>query len=158
MIVNLTPDEGYAAAAVAAAQQIRSVLYDREHDHGGHSRRGQRKRWADTIHGLMAEMALAKALQITWTPGGTRVTTGDVGDKIEVRATEHPAGHLLVYPKDSDAAPFVLMVGHFPEFRIAGWVYGREAKHSDYWRDDKDPPCFWVPQRVLGSIKTLPQA
>ena len=153
--VEITADEAVAAAAAGAIQQIRSVLRERGRDHGGVSRRQQRLRWADSIHGMMAEMAVAKYLGVTWTPGAQAVKRGDVAEAIEVRATEHENGHLLVYDSDSDAAPFVLAVGHFPCFYLAGWLYGADCEQQRYWQRDKDPPCYWVQQNHLMDVQVL---
>jgi hypothetical protein len=83
-----------------------------------------------------------------WTPGGADVSHGEVGGRIEVRATEHQDGHLLVYPSDRDDAWFVLAIGHFPEFRIAGCIKALDAKRYPLNERSK-PRCHWVPQSDL---------
>lgn len=148
-LVTMTAEDAISAASVATLQMVRKIAKQRNGDHGGRSERGMRERWADGIHGSMAEIALSHALNLSWTPGGMHISHGDVGNKLEVRATEHSNGHLLVYHADADDSLFVLMVGHYPLFRIAGCILGAAAKQAEFWRDDTDPSCFWVPQGAL---------
>ena len=141
------------ASSVATLQMLRKIANQRNHDHGHKAKRGMRERWADGIHGLMGEIALARALNLPWTPGGLFVSRGDVANKIEVRATEYASGHLLIYEDDENDSPFVLMTGHYPVFRIAGAIRAGLAKeHGAWWKPNADPPCWWVPQFALSEI------
>jgi hypothetical protein len=133
-------------------QMMRKISRERHGDHGGSSKRTMRDRWADSIHGMMGEIALARALGLPWTPGGIEVTRGDVANKLEVRATERLSGHLLIYPNEADASIFVLMIGHYPQFRIAGSITAADAKQDQWWRSETDPPCWWVPQKALSPV------
>lgn len=153
--IELTAEDALAAASVATVQIVRKVHSNRNKDHGGTSARAMRLRFADGIHGIMAEIALARVLNLAWTPGGIRVSRGDVGGKIEVRVTEHPGGHLLVYENDDDSSPFVLMVGHYPGFRAAGYILARDAKRREWFNAKADPPGYWVPQAALNDLETL---
>lgn len=144
--IPVTAEDAICASSVATLQILRKVAKQRNGDHGGRSVRGLRERWADGIHGLMAEIALSRALNLPWTPGGMKISHGDVGNVLEVRATEHRAGHLLIYTEDKDSSVFALMIGHYPEFRLAGYIVGIAAKKPEFWRDNADPPCWWVPQ------------
>lgn len=150
-LVRLTAEDAMCASAVATMQMLRKVAKDRGGDHGATSGRGMRERWADGVHGAMAELALSRALHLEWTPGGMTVSHGDVANKIEVRATERATGHLLVYRADPSDALFVLMIGHYPTFRVAGCMLASDAKNERWWRD-ADPGCFWVPQSALYDI------
>jgi hypothetical protein len=147
--ITLSAEAAISAASVATLQILRKIAKQRNGDHGGRSDRGMRERWADGIHGSMAEVALSQALNLAWTPGGMRISRGDVGNMLEVRATEHLGGHLIVYEDDADESLFVLMIGHFPSFRIAGCMLGKSAKQQQWWRQDKDPASYWVPQSAL---------
>jgi hypothetical protein len=149
MRVRITAEDALCAVNVAALQMLRKVANGRAGDHGGTSKRSMRIRWADTIHGMMGEIALAHALHMEWTPGGMHIKRGDVDSDIEVRATEHADGHLLIYPDDLDDGTFVLMIGHYPLFDAVGWMTAREAKRPEWWREDADPPCWWVPKNEV---------
>ena len=149
VLIKLVAEDVWCAVSVATMQMLRKIAKERNGDHGATSDRGMRQRWADGIHGAMAEIALARALHLEWTPGGKLVTHGDVANRLEVRATERENGHLLIYPNDADESLFVLMIGHYPVFRIAGCILAAAAKKTDWWHADADPACFWVPQSAL---------
>jgi len=151
MLIHITPEECMAAVSVAAVQMIRREGKNRRTDHGGVSSRGKRLRWADGVHGCLAELAVCKAMRCLWTPGGSDISKGEVGGVVEVRATEHQNGNLLIYPSDDDGSWFVLAVGHYPEFRIAGCIRGRDAKRFPL-NAASDPPCHWVPQDELSPV------
>lgn len=155
MCPKLSAEDALCAASVATLQMVRKVANNRNHDHGYLAKRGMRERWADTLHGMMGEIALAHALDLPWTPGGMNVSRGDVAHRIEVRATEHPNGHLLIYDDDDRDRVFVLMIGHYPVFRIAGGMIAADARNGGWWRPDSDPPCFWVPQASLLNVPEL---
>ena len=152
MCAELSAEDAMCAASVATLQMVRKIANGRNGDHGGRSLRSMRERWADVIHGLMGEIALARTLNLPWTPGGMFVSCGDVANKLEVRATEYQSGHLLIYDSDPVESPFVLMIGHYPQFAIAGGIVGKNARCEEWWRPDADPPCWWVPQPALTDI------
>lgn len=149
---RLTAEDALTAAAVGSVWMLRKLAHKRNSDHGGLSTRGLRLRWADTIHGIMGEIALSRMLNVAWTPGGIEISFGDVGYFFEARATEHVDGHLTLYQRDKDHSLFVLLVGEFPDFRAVGCMRGSKAKNPIWWRADKDPPCWWVPQRALDDL------
>ena len=144
MKIKITNYDAIVAAVEATKHMINKHEESRNTDHGGRSRRGFKARWADTFHGFMGEIAVARALGLEWTPGGRQVSTGDVDNKIEVRTTDHPAGHLLIYNRDADNSRFYLVRGDFPYMDVVGWMVARDAKQKKYWRDNSDPPCYWV--------------
>lgn len=149
--VRLSPEEAFAATNAGLLEIVRKVSRGRDIDHGGRSLRPMRVRIADAIHGKMAEFAGARCLGRAWTPGGADISTGDVDDRVEIRGTEHEHGHLLLYERDREIAhrEFVLMVGNYPDFRLAGWIVGSEGMLDRFWHDDADPPCWWVSQSAL---------
>jgi hypothetical protein len=152
LTVTLTAEDAFQAVSVATVQMLRKMAKDRPNGHGGPSVRGMRERWADSIHGAMGELALSHILHKEWTPGGMSITKGDVANRLEVRATEHKTGHLLIYRNDPDEAFYALMIGHYPVFRLAGGMFGDLAKRDQWWRPNADPPCWWIPQADLFDI------
>lgn len=155
MEIILNREEGLAAAERGADQQIGVYENSRWHDHGSRSKRSLRLRWADSIHGAMAEAAVSKLLGLPVTPGKTgRITYGDIGGFIEVRATEWNSGHLIIYKSDPVDVPFILVVGHYPKFRAAGFVINKDLEDR-WWRADKDPASWWVPQSALSPMGDL---
>ena len=59
-------------------------------------------------------------------------------------------------PRHKDERAFVLAVGTAPRFRIAGWMWGRDAKQQEFWKDPAGGrPAFFVPQDRLAPIAEL---
>lgn len=149
--IEITNDEAMAASSIATLQMLRKVTMSRKTDHGSFSKRRFRERLGDTFLGLVGEIAVSKYLNKSWSPGGSKVSTGDVSNSIEVRTTDHPDGHLLVYDRDNDESVFYFVVGDFPKMSIVGKIKAKDAKQPKYMRDS-DPPCYWVPQSDLNNI------
>lgn len=156
--VTITADEAMAGAAVAALRQIRVIQKERLSDHGSRSWRRQRDRWANQIHGTFGEIAFAKAINRAWTPGGGHISDGDVGE-YEVRATEMDNANtcIFIYEGDDNDKWYVLAVGHFPEFHFPGAIKGRDGKKVEWWNENANPPCYWVPKQVLVPIEEWAQ-
>jgi len=155
MEIILDREEGLAAAERGADQQIRTFEESRKFDHGSRSNRSLRLRWADSIHGAMAETAVSKLLGLPITPGKAgRITYGDIGGFIEVRATEWRSGHLIVYKSDPVDVPFILVLGHYPKFRAVGFIINKDLDDR-WWRSDKDPASWWIPQSALSPMGDL---
>lgn len=113
------------------------------------------RRWGTDIEGAAAELAFAKArghYYDCYVGVNYAHQPGDVG-RTQVRSTWHENGCLTVYDNDPDDAAFVLMVGMIPTFRIAGWLYGREAKDPRWRREDLRKPAFFVPQPALRRVE-----
>lgn len=108
--------------------------------------------WGADIEATCAEAAFAKFMGLYWRPS-EGPQQGDVRDVQgwEVRWSKHDQAHLLVHERDADHAPYVLVVGALPHFRITGYMVGKQAKDARYWRDS-ERPCFRVPQRDLRTL------
>jgi hypothetical protein len=161
MTIDLPWSEFVTASTRAGMRQARAIKLNRVgSDHGSVSDRNIRERFADSLMGEIGEMATAIALQLPHTRGGPKVEEGDIGHGIEVRATHHKNGHLLVFEKDGNEKPFVLAIPDFQQSGISvsmeGWMYGKDAKQKQYWRDS-DVGCYWVPQSDLNPIDNLIQ-
>ena len=155
--VFLTGDEAMAASVVGAMRQIRVIQKERQVDHGTRSWRRQRDRWANQIHGALGEVAFAKAVNQAWSPGGSRITTGDVANEYEVRATEmdNDKTCLFIYENDLDDKWYVCAIGYFPEFYFPGAIKGRDGKQQTWWNSNADPPCYWVPLAELTPLSKI---
>lgn len=145
--ITLNAEDAFAAAGVVTCQMLRKHTHKRTTDSGGFSKskRGQSRRWGDGFAAAMSEIAVSRLLNKAWTGGGVHISHGDVG-KVEVRHTEYPSGHLLIYKSDDDLAPVVLLIGGYPEFIVAGCMMVGDGKRKEWWRSDSDPPAYWVPQ------------
>ena len=157
MIVKLSFEEGLSAATQGVVQMMRAKQNGWVGaDHGGSSGRDERERWAQAIHGQLCEHAVAKALNLFPSASVDGIQHGDFGGICAVRGTPWQNGHLIINGAEADPyadTPFILVVGHWPDFRIAGWIYGREATFEKWWRPNERPPSWWVPQSALLNIE-----
>jgi hypothetical protein len=154
-IVELTADEGLSAGVVGCIQMMRAVRTGKVgHDHGGFSGRDMRERWAQAIHGQMVEHAVSKFFNC-YPHAGIDGIRGDDPGGFSIRGTPHENGHLIVNRSELPAKAetrFVLVVGHWPTFRIVGWIKGSDVMREDWWRANERPPSWWVPQASLNQI------
>lgn len=114
------------------------------------------------VSGAIAEWAVCKWLGINWDPavGVTHASqvAGDAG-RIEVRSTCLAHGKLICHDYSFDDRPYLLVLSHrAPEFLLAGWLMGREAKSPCYWNPNAPRPAFFVPQADLEPAASLPGA
>lgn len=115
------------------------------------------------LEGALAELAVSKAFNLPWTGRFYPIQTwdkwkhegNDVG-KLEIRSTDRSNGRLICHPNDKDDSPYLLVLSHdSPFFHLVGWVFGKDAKNSLYWRTNVPKPCYMVPQENLKSISSL---
>lgn len=150
--ITLTWGEFQVAIFIGGQRMMRAVRARRSEPYGHPSERGD---WDVVMEGACAEMAVAKHLGMYWSDFPNLDYDGDVG-RYQVRSTDLPHGHLLIYPRDRDDAPFILAAGRAPTFSICGWILAGEAKRlapSDRMRS----PCWEVSQEMLASIESLPR-
>lgn len=89
----------------------------------------------------------------------------DLANGIEVRATSHADGHLILRPKDKDRADrlFVLVTyrdtyGKTTQFRVHGGIKGHDAMSEDYWTPlfgNGGDPAWMIPQSALTDLRLL---
>ncbi len=149
--VTLTPSEFVLAAQVGARRRVANLLVQR---HGAH---GAPDAWGPDIEGACAECAAAKALGVYWlsSVSFSERQAGDLAGGIEVRATERADGCLLLHPRDHDDRPYVLVTGRAPTFVVVGFVFGRDGKRPEWWREDVRSPAWFVPQAALRGVGEL---
>jgi len=159
--ITLSYEEGLAATVKAAHQMMTNT--ERGwigRDHGGQSGRALCERWAQAIYGQFFEEAACKYLGIYSSASLAGLSSGDPGG-YGIRGTPWANGCLIVnraeLPKHNDT-PFILVTGDWPTFKIAGWIYGKDAYRREWWKPDGKPPSLWVPQSALNKIETLPPA
>lgn len=152
-IIELHPEDLIQASVLAAVQLGRRSTHGRSLDHGGASDRKFARRMTDGVIGFLGEIAVARLLNKAWTPGGECITLGDVGGELEVRATDWPSGHLLVYPSDPDDRWYVMAIVDFPQVRVVGGIQAGDAKARFGINPHMKPPCHWVPQDELEPIQ-----
>lgn len=115
------------------------------------------------LQGALAELAVSRALNLPWDGKWLPISVwddwklegNDVG-KLEVRSTERANGRLILHPSDKDYSPYLLVTSEaHPTYKLVGWVYGKEGKLDQYWRDNVPRPCYMVPQDNLQTISSL---
>lgn len=109
--------------------------------------------WDMDILSAMAEMAVAKALNVYWDGSVNTFKMPDLQGNIQVRHTKVKDGRLIVRPSDQDDDIFVLVTGTAPTFTVVGKIDGWNAKNNRWWTNPNGKRgCFMVPQRSLGRI------
>lgn len=152
MIVRLTYAEILVAHLITGQRQTMNLKRAVASRYGAPE--GEAGRKLDAL-GVFGEMAVAKGLNLYWS--GTVGDYGaiDVGGVVEVRTAHRATDSLIVHPDDKDAVPFVLVLGdQAPAMRLAGWLWGHEAKQERWWKQT-ERPAFFVPQDDLRSMDEL---
>lgn len=105
--------------------------YEKGHDEGG---RVARMKWAlppgmsfvDLMaQGFGAEKAVSVWSGLPWNEG--KRGKPDVGKNVEVRQTKYSDGLLVLKSFDHLARIFILAIGRFPTYYLAGWIPGAEG-------------------------------
>ena len=120
--------------------------------------------WTIDIDGALAELAVAKHLQLPWdmfAPLGAfnRPDVGPYQVKANGRARRNAAhDDLIVKESDPIGDPYISVLNFPPRFEICGWIAGVEAKNKRYWCDRLAPgrDAYLVPRADLKSLETLP--
>lgn len=148
--VTLTWHEAAMASHVGWMRQLSAVKAGK-HDCHGYSGDG----WSEHIEGACGEMAVAKMLGIFW-DGSVNTWKANDLPGLQIRTRSKHDYELLVRPSDADETPWVLVTGRCPHYRIRGYLYGREAKRSEWLRDHGGrPPAYFVPHSHLRSVREL---
>lgn len=152
MLVRLSAEEIESAALVGVRRNVYNLAHGRRNRYG-HVGLG----WDAHIEGACAEFAAAKALGEEWRPQTEELDddVGDLGAGRQIRSTTRPNGRLIVHEADADDHKFLLAIVLLPDVKLAGWLYGREAKRPEFWADPskKNRPAFFVPQSALRRLR-----
>jgi hypothetical protein len=153
--VKLDEDEIGVASHLAGLRHIRAIRENMKKGHGEEDRRW----WDREVHGMMAEMAVAKAVQVYWM--GKRDDFGKQGDVmgLEVRGTPHEWGHLIIYANDVPNRPHVLVIVRRTECVVLGWKYPADSHDPDWYKAENEvragsPEQWWVPWKETVPIET----
>ncbi len=74
------------------------------------------------LQGFGAEYAVSTWTGLPWNRGVR--SKADVGQNVEVRQTRYSDGLLVLKSFDHFERIFILAVGRFPSYRLAGWIHG----------------------------------
>jgi hypothetical protein len=151
--VELTYDELTRWAHEGVNRRISAMEAKRR---GAHGFDRQAEAWQIDVEGMLAEAAVAKALNVWFAPVTGKLDTqlGDVLPGVQVRSTRYgydrtDKGFLLLHKTDNDSDRFVLVCGAYGKYRIAGWIEAGHAKDEKLWKCYRERWAFWVPQSWL---------
>ena len=115
--------------------------------------------WNNAIEGALGELALAKHLNVYHTGiGGYNYV--DVGEFYEVRTRPEVYQQLFVKKKDNPDKYYVLVQGAYGEYKIRGWICGKEVFSTPSWyhsNGGNTSEQFWVPLEKMHHINELPK-
>jgi hypothetical protein len=144
MLIRLTMAECILANIVGCARQDQAAGRP---DARGFRGDGYR------IHafGAAGELAAARALGVPWVPTCNAGKVPDIAPDWQVRARARADYDLIVRPDDAQYERFILVLGHsYPVWDVAGWCYGHEAMHPEWWREHGGRPGAWfMPRSAL---------
>lgn len=152
--VRLTQFEMELAAIVGCRRQIENLYKNRPDAYGADVEKG----WQSHVEGAAGEMAVAKLANKFWSGSMGDLKADDVG-RAQVRTRSRHDYELILHPRDADDRAFILVTGLAPTFTIRGWIFAREGKRQEYWRDPAGGrAAFFVPQSALRPIRKYPPA
>lgn len=144
MRVVLSPNEMRMACQHGVERYISALTRDAR----GKLTSGQPENRADVdLIGCMAEMALAKALNLYWS-GVEEINSPDVG-QYEVRSTRRLDGNLIIRDRDKPNQKAVLVTCDPPVFNVIGFILVSKGKQDNWIYDDGKGKCWIVPQAAL---------
>jgi hypothetical protein len=144
IIVTLDEYELAHAAMAGCQRRIASIAKQRPQYYKADDRQNF---WQIDIIGMIAEYAVAKAIDKHWQPATNKRLAdlpGDVGIH-QVRATEHRDGHLFVHPKDKPA-DYILCIVKENRVLMSGWIPLGDAISIGELRSTD---TYWVKQNQL---------
>lgn len=144
MKITLTTYEIVMAAICGMMRQVENIKKNRAPYYGA----GCTNDWQLHVEGALGEYALAKYLNINWAGKGA-LRLNDVGE-FDVRTRSKDHYELILHPTDPDDRIFWLLCGNNGTYSIKGWIYARDGKQKQYWKDPaKGRPAFFVPHAAL---------
>lgn len=147
--ITLTRHELAIAALLGIQRQIENLFKGRPDAHGASPEAG----WEIHIQGAAGEMAVAKWANKYWSGNLGDLDADDVG-RAQVRTRSRHSYELPIHMTDRDDRAFILVTGLAPNFVLRGWIWGGEAKRTEFWKDPAGGrPAFFVPQSALRPMR-----
>lgn len=149
--VELSHHDLLFAAMGGCQRRVKAMQVNRPQYYGADERQNY---WQIDIQGAIAEYAVAKAIAAFWEPATDRPLNTLPGDVsiYEVRSTVYKTGSLIVHPADKDDAAYILAIVAEPFVKLAGYLWGRDAKELGEY---KKPNDIWVPQKKLQPVTDI---
>src|ERR1700743_635586 len=126
MIIELTKEEFAYAVKIGKLRQEEALKKNLPDRYGFDGTAGL----SIPIEGACGELAVAKALNITWDATvNTFKSLADLVSNIEVRTRSKDNYDLLIRSDDKDQSLFVLVIRKSPKtFDVVGWIKASDAK------------------------------
>jgi hypothetical protein len=111
--------------------------------------------------GAAGELAVAKWFGVRGYQPSVQYVKGavDVEPDIEVRSTGWMNGQLVVRPRDHGDRRYVLAITSlaksYGQVRLAGWMWGHEARRDEFLQTYYKQPEHWVPRDALNPMHTM---
>jgi len=154
-----TKDAAYGAER-GAKRQSRSEDQGRINRNGAHTL-SREQQLAIHILGAQGECAAVRLMGIDgWRATvDAKKTAPDIQPDWQVRTRAKHSYDLLVRADDLDDHRFIHVTGIGPDFRIHGWMFGRDAKQEQWLTDrgGRGAPCYWVPTENLIRLQPHPK-
>lgn len=151
--MSFDPWKMLTALDMGGRREIKARLKGRVEPHGSPKKV---KSWGYNIESAGAEYLVSLETGQRWNCEigiDMHPKPADVGERIEVRWTEHTNGHLPIYYDDPIDRLYYMVVGHMPNLEIVGCINGEQGMRDEYRtvtpRDGVE--CFWVPRSVVES-------
>lgn len=156
MRVKLTLPEMLSAANIGTIRQYTSDQRKSEYSVGFTEEK--MTALAAHIEGAMGEICVAKALGVYFDATVNTYGKADLGDDIGVRTTNKESNNLVLYPKDNPNYFYYLVKGSSPNYRICGWIQGKDAKQDKYLvtHINRSVPVWRIPEEDLNPISMTP--
>jgi hypothetical protein len=149
--IELSWAELWLAINAGVLRRLNGVRNHREEPYGARPAAA----WNDDINGCIAELALAKYLDIFWSGTVGRLDLPDVG-RLQVRSKTEEGHRLVVLRSDKDAQVFVSVLVGIPVCHLCGWMLARDAKRAEWLLPAADKPDrFFVPNGCLEQMQQL---
>jgi hypothetical protein len=150
--VNLTPQEMVIAAMIGAQRHAESVASGRRDAHGFDPK--AKSGLSIHVEGACGELAVAKCRDIFWGGALNSFKAADLGVRVQVRTRLEHSHQLIVRRDDADDHAFIHVTGTAPNFRVKGWMWGREAKQPEYLATHGNrEEAYFVPDNALRPMK-----
>lgn len=154
---KLEPGEAFNAAVAGLQRRFKAIQREAKDNQGG----DLGDRFVTDIHGAIAELTVAKALNLYCNLSSSDRDLPDVGFNVEVRSSTNVKADMPIRPKDTQKpnfanTKFYFVVGIYPRTTIVGWLYGKDCVKPEYWKEATNNPfqpnrtSYWaVPQSAL---------
>jgi len=151
---RLTWKEFQYCCSIGASRQYRGHVNNYDNNETGFT---PTELLTNHIVGVCGEMIACKWLGVYYEPRMNGFNSADIGANVQVRTRTKDHYKLKVTHKDPDDFYVVLVLGHPPDMRVAGWMIAADAKQEKWlWDPGGHGVNFFVPQEFLRKPEEWP--